>query len=82
MALSTLAAAQAGDRACTDLAGVRLLGTSDSHALTELWLASSHFAAALKQENLELYPVTAEVIASITAMEERATIAPRTTALH
>ncbi|MBL8791072.1 MAG: hypothetical protein JNM45_11265 [Rhizobiales bacterium] len=80
MAVSAVAAAQAGDRACTDLAGLHLLGTADEAALTELWLASSHFAAALKMERLELYPVTASVITSINAMEERA--ATKSSALH
>ena len=81
MAVSALAAAQADDRSCANLAGAHLLGTSDDTALHELWLASSHFAGALKMENLQLYPVTAHVIASINAMEERQS-AKATGALH
>jgi len=82
MAVSALAAAQAGDRACADLAAIHLLGTQDAHALGELWHASWHFATALAMENLTLYPVTAAVVQSISAMEERHAGAERPALLH
>jgi hypothetical protein len=71
MAVAMVAAAQGNDRACTELAASRLLSTDDSHALTDLWMASSHFATALKLERLELFPVSAEIVTSIATMEDR-----------
>jgi hypothetical protein len=57
-------------------AAEQLLGTNDLHAVSELWAASCHFGAALKQDNLELYPVTADVIDSIAAIEQRNRLYP------
>lgn len=71
MAVAMIAAAQCNDRRCTKLAASHLLRCSDRGSLNEAWLASSHFGAALKLENLELFPVTAEIVMSIVAMEER-----------
>ena len=68
--------------ACADLAAIHLLGTQDAHALGELWHASWHFATALAMENLTLYPVTAAVVQSISAMEERHAGAERPALLH
>jgi hypothetical protein len=71
MAVATIAAAQSIDRQLTIRAAEQLLGTNDLHPVSELWAASCHFGAALKQEGLALFPVTANVIDSIAAMEQR-----------
>jgi hypothetical protein len=82
MAVATIAAAQAMDRQLTIQAAEQLLGTQDVHAMSELWAASCHFAAALKLDGLELFPVTAHVIDSIAAIEQRNTLYPNSSALN
>jgi hypothetical protein len=71
MAVAMIAAAQSQDQSLTLKAAEQLLGTQEQNAMRELWAASMHFAAALKQDNLELFPITAEVIDSIVAVEQR-----------
>jgi hypothetical protein len=82
MAVATIAAAQTLDRRLTIKAAEQLLGTNDLHVVSEVWAASCHFAAALKQDGLELFPVTADVIDSITAMEQRNTRPSKPSLLH
>lgn len=71
MAVAMIAAAQSNDRMCTQLAASHLLRSTDPRALAEAWVASSHFGAALTLEGLKLFSVSAEIIMSIVAMEER-----------
>jgi hypothetical protein len=82
MAVAMIAAAQCNDRRCTELAASHLLCCSDRDSLAEAWLASSHFGTALKLENLELFPVTAQIVTSIVAMEERNIARASGTQLH
>jgi hypothetical protein len=82
MAVAAIAAAQAQDRAVADAAAARLVAAADPEPIERLWLASSHFAAALLQEGLFLYPVTRDVIDAIAACEERCVLRNARGTLH
>jgi hypothetical protein len=82
MAVAMISAAQRNDRQCTELAASHLLCSAEREKLTDVWIASGHFGAALLLERLELFPVTAEVITSIAAMEEQNLACAAGTPLH
>ena len=79
MALSIVSAGQARD-AETGLRAARYLtGTSDMLRLRDVWHATLPFAAALHDARLAMYPVTVEVVDSISAMNRMAQLqSPRT----
>lgn len=70
MALSTIAAAQAGDTATGQLAACYLTGHGCSARLSEIWEASLSFAEALGQAGQFVYPVTADVVDWIFRMQQ------------
>lgn len=70
MALSMLAAAQAGDEATARRAARYLSGRAEPAVLAGMWQASLPFAEALAGEGLALYPVTSEVVDSIDRLRQ------------
>jgi hypothetical protein len=71
MALSVVAAAQAGDEATGLLAARYLTGVSAPRALADVWQATLPFACALSEAGQTMFPVTAEVVASIFHMQQQ-----------
>jgi hypothetical protein len=70
MALSLVAAAQAGDEATGVLAARHLTGQTDPAPLAEVWAATLPFAQALGRAGQDMYPVTANVVESIVRMQQ------------
>lgn len=70
MALSLVAAAQAGDEPTGGLAARHLTGRTDPAVLAELWEATLPFAEALGNAGKDMYPVTLEVVESIARMQQ------------
>lgn len=70
MALSLVAAAQAGDRLTGSLAARHISGQSDPEALAEMWEATLPFAEALGDAGQDMYPVSAEVVESIVRLQQ------------
>ncbi|WP_421694039.1 hypothetical protein [Aestuariivirga sp.] len=70
MALSMVSAAQAGDETTGLLAARYLTGTAAADRLCEVWQATLPFAQALNLQGQAMFPVTAEVVESIFAMQQ------------
>lgn len=70
MALSLVAAAQAGDEVTGVLAARLLTGQGEPDSLAEVWQATLPFADALAAAGQDMYPVTAEVVASIARLQQ------------
>ena len=70
MALSLVAAAQAGDEATGGARRAPSHGPADPAALAEVWEATLPFAQALGRAGQDMYPVTADVVESIVRMQQ------------
>jgi hypothetical protein len=72
MALSIVAAAQAADAETGWRAARYLIGSRSERRLREVWTATLPFAAALREAELAMFPVSSDVVDSIFAMQHLA----------